>query len=180
MKPYQLIFILFLISSFSLAQETKSTKNVLIKFESDAPLELIKAESNECEGILNLKTSEFVFRVKIRSFEGFNSPLQKEHFNENYMESELIPNAYFKGEILDDIDYTELGQKKVTIKGGLEIHGVEDERVMELLLEVKQDGSITFYSEFEVELETHDIEVPRIVYQKISEIIFVSVSGVLN
>ncbi len=43
--------------------------------------------------------------LKVNSFKGFNSALQKEHFNENYMESENFPYASFEGKIIEDIDY---------------------------------------------------------------------------
>lgn len=168
---------LLISSSILLAQQIKRTENVHIKFTSEAPLELITASSESCIGILDIDNSEFAFRVRLRSFEGFNSPLQREHFNENYMQSDLHPNATFEGRFVEEIDLTVPDRYSVKVKGSLNIHNTEDERVLNVTLLVSDDGIISFESDFEVELETHKISVPRIVYQKISEVISISVKG---
>lgn len=72
-------------------QSRLSTENGRISFKSDAPLELIEAASGELKGIIDPSRNAFAFSVNIQSFQGFNSPLQREHFNENYMESKKIP-----------------------------------------------------------------------------------------
>lgn len=153
------------------------TDDVRVKFVSEAPLELITAQTASCSGLLDIPNKSFAFRVKIRSFEGFNSPLQREHFNENYMESERFPNASFQGRFLDDINLNNPGHQTLRVKGILIIHGVEDERVLNLSLMTDDFGVMSFESSFEVQLETHNIDVPRIVYQKIAETISVSVKG---
>jgi hypothetical protein len=53
----------------------------------------------------------------MRSFQGFNSPLQKEHFNENYVESDKFPEASFKGKIIEDQDLTVDGTYELRAKG---------------------------------------------------------------
>jgi len=151
-----------------------------VSFVSEAPLELISAASDECEGILNLENGQFAFRLKIRSLEGFNSPLQKEHFNENYMESDQFPNATFKGRFLQDIDLTAEETMTYDVKGSIDLHGVAEEYLIKVAISVASDGSIAFDSDFAVELGTHNIEVPRIVYQKIADVIYVNVKGVLQ
>ncbi|HMQ63788.1 MAG TPA: hypothetical protein PKE06_24100, partial [Flavilitoribacter sp.] len=60
------------------------TETGKISFKSDAPLELIEAASNELKGVIDPGRNGFAFSVNIQSFQGFNSPLQREHFNENY------------------------------------------------------------------------------------------------
>ena len=57
-----------------------------INFTSDAPLEVIKAESEKLAGIINLGDRTFTFSIPMNSFNGFNSALQRTHFNENYLE----------------------------------------------------------------------------------------------
>jgi hypothetical protein len=80
-----------------------------ISFQSDAPYELIKASSNHLSGALDLSKKEFAFKVRMETFEGFNSALQREHFNENYMESNKYPEARFTGKIIEDVNYNEDG-----------------------------------------------------------------------
>lgn len=143
-------------------------------FISDAPLEIIKASSNELNGLLNAEERTFAFSMKTRSFKGFNSPLQQEHFYENYIESNLYPNARFSGKIIEPVNLLEPGEHSVRAKGILEIHGVERERVIRVDLTV-EDRKITAKSNFEVLLEDHNITIPKMVFQKISEQIRVEV-----
>jgi len=166
-----------LISSCGFAQEVMRCENARVEFVSEAPLELISAVSEECVGVLDLERQEFAFRVRIRSFEGFNSPLQKEHFNENYMESEKYAFALFEGRFIEALDIGEAGRKILRVKGGLTAHGVKHERVLDIAIIVSEQGEVFFESDFEVALARHEIEVPRIVYQKISEVIVISVKG---
>ena len=63
-------------------------------------------------------------------------------------------------------------------KGLLEIHGVTVERVLNVRLSIS-DSQVQYSSQFKVALADHNIEMPRIVYQKIAEEIEVSVSGVM-
>ena len=173
---------LILTCGFLLAysQEVLKTSDAQIDFVSDAPLELISATSIECEGVMDIDSRSFAFRVKIRTFEGFNSPLQKEHFNENYLESEKFSHATFNGRILDGVDLRAAGEYNVEVKGKLEIHGVTQERVIAIRLEIDDEQVISFNSDFVIDLDAHRIEVPRIVQQKISEHIRVTVKGKLS
>ena len=43
--------------------------------KSEAPLELIKAESNTLRGAIDPASKSFAFTIRINSFEGFNKPL---------------------------------------------------------------------------------------------------------
>src|SRR5580693_2732091 len=97
-----LLFFVLLFSGAD-AQKKFTSGNGEIRFASKAQLELIKAGSNKLQGILNPATSEFAFLVNISSFQGFNSGLQRKHFNENYMESEKFPLARFSGKVIEQI-----------------------------------------------------------------------------
>jgi polyisoprenoid-binding protein YceI len=139
-----------------------------IHFTSDAPLELIEARSDQLKGLIDPEKNTFAFSVPMSSFEGFNSPLQKEHFNENYLESPKYPKATFAGKIIEDIDYSQDGEYTIRAKGRMNIHGVERERIIRSRLRI-EDGKWTVSSEFTVLLQEHNITIPRIVYQKIAE-----------
>ena len=162
-----------------LGQNLIRTNTANIKMESDAPLELIKAESNNCQGILNLDNNEFAFRIFIKTFDGFNSPLQKEHFYENYMEVTNFPDASFSGQIIEEIVLPIESTITVRAKGELSIHGIMKERIIDVSLYSDLDG-LKFSSEFEVPLLDHNIEIPNIVRQKIADNIIVSITGILR
>lgn len=154
------------------------TENGRINFVSDAPLELIKASSDNLKGAINLEKRTFAFRVSNRSFKGFNSALQQEHFYENYIEANKYPFSDFKGKIIEREDFSQDGTYQVRSKGILSIHGVEQERIINTTLK-KSGDTLKLQSTFTVLLKEHDIRIPRIVYQKISEEIEVEVSAVL-
>ena len=149
-----------------------------ISFKSDARLELIRASSKELKGAIDTDKKTFAFKIRMRSFQGFNSPLQREHFNENYMESETYPEASFAGKIIEDIDFSKPGSYSIRAKGFLFIHGVQQERIIKSELEVKEN-SIIIHSSFTVLLNDHKILIPKVVSEKLANEIKVEVLAVL-
>jgi polyisoprenoid-binding protein YceI len=115
----------------------------------------------------------------MNSFKGFNSALQKEHFNENYMESERFPYASFEGKIIEDIDYDKPGTYNVRSKGNLTVHGVTQERIIKVDLVIKEK-SITIKSNFSVLLADHNIPIPKVVHEKLASEIKVEVKAALS
>lgn len=157
-----------------ISQDVYVSSKGVIHFESDAPLELIKASSNDLRGALNFSNNEFAFIVSNRSFKGFNSPVQQEHFYENYIEDEKYPKSSFHGKIIETIDISKNGEYNVRAKGFLDIHGVKQERILPGTINIKND-KIFLNATFVVPLKDHNIDIPRVVYQKIAEEIIVEV-----
>lgn len=154
-----------------------STKESVITFFSEAPLENIEAINKVGKIILNTSNNELVARVPVNGFI-FEKPLMQEHFNENYMESDRYPMALFKGKINEAIDYTKEGVHKVTATGKLNVHGIEKERTINGTLTVKKD-EIAMQSEFTIRLEDHKISIPKVVFEKIAETVQVKINGTL-
>lgn len=148
-------------------------RNGIIKFTSDAPLELIEAESHDLSGILNVSENKFAFLINTRTFEGFNSPLQQTHFHENYMESERYQKAIFTGKFIENVEELEEGDHILRAKGSLEIHGVSVERIIKCKVKVSTE-EIVIESNFVVPLADHEISIPQVVHQKIAEEISVT------
>ncbi len=149
-----------------------------ISFKSNAPLEIIMAESDGLRGIIDPSNNTFAFTVSISSFHGFNGPLQKEHFNENYMETDLYPAATFIGKIIEDVDYLKNGNYEIRAKGLLNIHGVKQERIIKSQIEITE-GKIHLKSIFLIALIDHNIRIPKVVYQKIAPDIEVTIEGTM-
>lgn len=145
-----------------------------VHFTSDAPLELIKASSEALRGVIDPLQNTFAFTIETRTFEGFNSDLQKIHFNENYLESSKFPKATFAGKIIENIDWQSEGPYEIRAKGFLNIHGVKRERIILSEIEIFSD-QVIIRSEFTVPLQEHEIDIPKIVAQKISEEIKVEI-----
>ncbi len=147
-----------------------------VVFHSNAKLELIKASSSDLKGIIDAEKRTFAFSVSIKSFDGFNGPLQKEHFNENYLESDRYASATFTGHIIEEDGFTRDGNYNIRAKGKFVIHGVEQERLLQGDLVVK-NGTIKLVCIFTVLLSEHDIKIPRIVHEKLAAEINVIVNA---
>lgn len=182
MNKYFFVLIILVLGCGSIPQLNAQLfigESVAVSFRSDAPLELIEAASESLRAAIQTDKKTFAFRIRINSFTGFNSSLQQEHFNENYLESGDFPEAVFKGRIIEDVDLSVPGRYIVRAKGTLEVHGVSRERIIRS--EVVSDGTqLKLTCDFTIPLADHSIEIPRIVHQKIASEIVVSVSGDLN
>ena len=175
-------FLLLLISALAfpaMAQgKIYKTAEGKISFVSDAPLEIISAKSGKMEGVIDAGALSFAFSVVIQTFEGFNNGLQKQHFNENYLETNKYPAATFSGKIIEHIDISKPGTYQVRAKGQLDIHGRSKERIIKVDL-ISTGIEISVSTLFMVPLIDHQIEVPRIVNQKIAQEIAVTVQAIL-
>ena len=150
--------------------------NGSISFRSDATLELIKAASIELKGIFDSEKKQFAFSIPIKSFKGFNSPLQQEHFNENYLESDKYKDATFGGKIIEDIDYSIDGAYEIRAKGPLTIHNVTQDRIIKCNLVIR-NKVISLKSNFTVLLADHNITIPKVVHEKLATEIKVEVKA---
>lgn len=168
-----IVAFLVIIASHSVLGQTYTSRNSVLTFFSQAPLEDIKAESKQGVSALNTATGEIYFKVKIRSFQ-FKKGLMQEHFNENYMESDKYPDAKFKGNIKESLDYKKNGIYPVTVTGVLDIHNVSKEYTAKAMLEIK-DGLIQGQSVFNVRVADHKIKIPKLVFRNIAEVVEVAV-----
>ncbi len=93
------LFLLALIT-FSLSAQSQKylTKTGKVVFTSKTPLEMIEGTNKSVASLLDSKSGGVDFIIQIKSFV-FDRQLLQEHFNENYMESDKIPKATFKGTI---------------------------------------------------------------------------------
>lgn len=150
-----------------------------INFRSDAQQELIKANSQDLRGALDVTNKTFTFKVRLSTFTGFNSNLQETHFNENYLQSERFPEASFKGKIIEDVDWNVPGKITVRAKGILSIHGVDQERIIKGVITIAPGNKMKIESFFSILLTDHNIPIPRIVKEKLAEEINVAIRATL-
>lgn len=172
MKRIIAFFIMLIVSQLTIAQ-TYTSRKATLTFYSKAPLEDIKAESKEGLSALNTTTGEIYFKVKIRSFQ-FRKGLMQEHFNENYLESDKYPDAEFKGNIKETIDFKKAGIYPVTVNGKLNIHNISKDYVAKGTFRV-ENGKIIGQSVFNVKVADHNIKIPRLVFRNIAELVEVTV-----
>lgn len=143
-----------------------------VSFFSKTPLEDIDAVNKTVSSIINTATNEVAVQMRITNFV-FPNKLMQEHFNENYLESEKFPSATFKGKIKEAIDLTVAGTYPITASGTATIHGVT--RPIDLKGTIISTGtSLALTCAFEVKLVDYKVDIPKIVFAKIAEVIKVS------
>ncbi|MFN3754276.1 YceI family protein [Flavobacterium sp.] len=160
-------FLLVMAESF--AQTKLVTKTGKITFEASVPaFEEVKAKNEAVTCILNPETGEIASLVLMKGFR-FKVALMEEHFNENYVESDKFPKATFKGKI-DGFDATKLTAtaKDYTIKGKLELHGKSKDITITAKIK-KTDAGVELDSNFTLNTDDFDIEIPSVVSKKVSK-----------
>src|SRR5579862_6777502 len=168
--------LIFILSGIAVqAQKKFILEKGEISFTSNARLELINASSKKIHGRIDPATGQFAFIVKVKSFEGFNSNLQREHFNENFMETDKYFEASFAGKIIEPIDFTQDGTYDVRAKGNLTIHGKKQMRIIPGRIQIEK-GMLKIVSDFTVPLADHDIDIPKLITEKIATEIMVKLN----
>jgi len=138
------------------------------------------AESKEATAVFNTDASTVALLVPIKSFK-FKKALMEEHFNENYLESNLFPKAVFKGAVSDisKVKFTTDGIYNVMVSGDLTMHGVTNKVSTAGTLTIK-NGVALGSSKFIVKLADYNIAIPKLVKDNISETIEITVNCEYN
>ena len=177
---YVLALILFIIwrcENNDLAGQTKYILNTgSISFFSSAPLEDIKADNNHFSSEIDLGNASVTFTVPIGEFV-FRKSLMKQHFNEQYMESNKFPTAFFTGFFNQTILPGENQQppSKNKIKGTLTIKGISRTLEEEVILGYVED-EITGFCKFNVRVADFGVKIPRLLVRNIAEVVEVTVN----
>jgi hypothetical protein len=164
----KVIIIILLIFSTNIHAQKFIGKNGEISFFSEAPLEDIKAINDKVRAVYDVDTKQLVFQLEIKDFI-FPKALMQEHFNENYLESDLYPTSTFSGKVISQ----SLGN--AIVEGHLKIHGKRNKIKADGILK-KENNTVNISAEFTVKLQDYDIEIPKIVMYKIAEEIEVQVN----
>ena len=156
------------------AQDLHMTKKGHVKFFSGALIEDITATNDEVLAVIDVKKNEVAVDIPIKSFV-FRKKLMREHFNENYLESEKFPKATFKGNFKGNSDITNLvdGTYTVTAKGELTIHGVKkniDTLVQIIISQQRLSASFGF----DITVKEYGVKVPRLMFKKIAKVVEVT------
>lgn len=175
-----LVSLVIVLVSFSTESDKIITKNGSITFEASVPaFEEVKAQNNAVTCIVNTTNGEIAALALMRGFR-FKIALMEEHFNENYVESSKYPKATFKGKIEDfDLNKITSNAKDYTINGKLTIHGKTKDISIKSKIK-KVNKNINLVSDFKVNADDFDIEIPSVVSKKVSKNVAVSFNFDLN
>ncbi|WP_299536763.1 YceI family protein [Ulvibacterium sp.] len=155
------------------AQEKYIDKNGIVIFEASERLfEEVKAANESVTAILSTETNQIASLALIKGFH-FKNSLMEEHFNENYIESDLYPKAKFIGNLVD-LNVLQLNENvtEVPVQGVLEVRG-ERKEIYTVLKTQKIGDIISITGEFTVAPSDFAIEIPKIVRNKIAKEVLV-------
>ena len=164
----RIIIIILLISSITLHAQIFIGQSGEISFFSEAPMEDIDAVNKKVSAVYDAKTNDLVFQLEIKDFV-FPKALMQEHFNENYLESDVFPKSTFTGKVIGQD-----GENAIVV-GDLTIHGKTNKIKVEGIFK-QEKVAVHISAEFIVKLEDYDIEIPTIVMYKIAEEIEVKIN----
>jgi len=171
MKKLLLTASLLMAGTGALFAQKYMTRTAKISFNATASgsPEKIEAVNNEVANILDAATGDMVFQVLVKSFK-FERALMQEHFNENYMESDKLPKADFKGKIdnLSDVNFTKDGTYNAKVSGKLTIHGVTNDVNVPGTITVA-GANVKLKAKFSVKLQDYKISIPSLVADKIGK-----------
>lgn len=165
-----IIFTLLIALSLSVTSQNKYlTKTGTLNFEASVPsFEEVAAKNSAVTAILNTENGEFAALALVKAFR-FKNALMEEHFNENYAESDDYPKATFRGKITD-FSFSKLDEnmQSVIVNGSLTFHGVTKD-LSDISMNIKlADGNISLTGNFKVLVSDYNIEIPKIVKNKLS------------
>lgn len=175
-----LLSLLLVLSLKSFAQAKLITKTGKITFEASVPaFEEVKAKNESVTCVLNPSTGEIASLALIKGFR-FKVALMEEHFNENYMESDLYPKATFRGKI-ENFDTSKLTatSKEYTLKGKLEMHGKSKDIIIKASIKKSEEG-IDINANFFVNTDDFGIEIPSVVSKKLSKKVAIKLDATLK
>ena len=152
------------------------TRTGQISFFSSTSIEDIEAHNKMVTAIFDSQSGAIQFSVTMKSFH-FEKALMQEHFNENYVESDVFPKATFKGVIdgVSEIDFAKDGTHSANISGKLTFHGVSQEISTTATFTIKGDV-VNGETKMNINPEDYKIEIPGVVREKIAKELEVNIS----
>lgn len=175
MKRIVVLFIALLIGSTMFSQKM-ITRSGEIKFDATVPgaMDEVIGTNKTVSAIFDKSTTDLVVLGLVKSFK-FKSPLMEEHFNENYMESDKLPKAIFKGKVMNYKGKA----GNYDVEGDLTIHGVANK--VKTKMAVDNDGEKLMISgAFTIKLLDYEIDVPALAKKTLSETAKISIKLVLE
>lgn len=175
----RIVALFLVLPILSMAQSKYLTKSGTLDFQASVPsFEEIKATNTNVTAIFNSTNGEFAALALVKGFR-FKNALMEEHFNESYAESNQFPKALFKGKLQNYDPSTPT--KDYTLGGILEFHGIQkDLKNVNVKLKKNSETSLNFSGRFTINPEDFDVDIPKIVRNKIAEQVIVTFNFTLN
>ena len=168
MKNKLFLLVFYLFTTVCLSQKYYTDSGITEFDGSKAAFEPIKAKNESSISIFDIDDGKIAALIKISEF-NFRLGLMQEHFNENYLESNIYPTSTFEGSI-ENFDKISLDDTlhEISIKGTLTIKG-ESNEILAVGFLKKNNNKIELKSSFSIKLSEYKIKIPRVVFKKIDE-----------
>lgn len=163
---------LLLVSTICLQAQVLTFDHGKVEFHTSSIMSDIEAISQDVEINLDVQSGDFDFRIPITSFE-FEYEMMQDHFNEEYIESHLYPDAFFVGKIIQDIS-TINEAVEVDISGQMTIHGVTKPMKVKATIS-KEDKLVKVRSVFPLVFKDFNVEEPSILSKSVAKDVEVKV-----
>jgi hypothetical protein len=175
MKRLVVLFTALLIGSTMFSQKM-ITRSGEIKFDATVPgaMDEVIGTNKTVSAIFDKSTSDLVVLALVKSFK-FKSSLMEEHFNENYMESDKLPKASFKGKVFN---YNGKAGS-YDVEGDLTIHGIAN-KVKTKMAVVNDGEKLMISGAFTIKLIDYKLDVPALAKKTLSETAKISIKLVLE
>jgi len=152
--------------------QVDKTKENLVKFISDAPIEDFEGVTDKIDGYIYWQGEDLTSESEIYLEVDLNAldtgiGLRNRHMRENYLETDKFPITYFQGKIASSTKKTEDVQV-LNSEGSIFIHGIKRPLKVEGTMTKAGEG-YRIQAEFIVKLSDFEIQIPSIMFYKIDE-----------
>jgi hypothetical protein len=136
MKNLLLALSLLMISNAAFAQKNLSTSTAVVRFiaQDDKDIDAINKKA-----VCRLQANgDLSFIMLMKDFT-FDMDKMQEHFNEEYVESDKFPRAFFNGKITNfsSVNFKKDGTYPITVTGNMQVHGVNKTMQTNGVIEIK-------------------------------------------
>lgn len=176
MRTVLLLVALPLAASAALAQ-TYSTERGTVSFTSRVPLHTFTGTSDHLTGFVNLGSREVDFHVDLETLEtGIG---KRDRDMRDALETDRYPFAEFTGRLTTTLDPESTARQQARVQGTFTIHGVARSRTIVGTLQ-KVRGGYRLRASFQVRLDDHRIEPPRLLMIKVNQVQEVEIDALLR
>ncbi len=141
--------------------QTWKTESGKVTFLSEAKFNSFSGTSDQLQGLIDLEKNLVDFYVDLNTLKT-GIGLRDRHMRDNYLETKKFPYAEFTGSFAE-IPNLPTGQPvRVEVSGKFKVHGVVQSRTFSGILKKENSGELLLEATFEVKLEDHKIEVPKV------------------
>lgn len=165
MRIYISVLVFCLSLSMSKAQ-VLSFDHGKVEFHTSSIMSDIEAVSNDIDVSFDLTSGAVDIRIPIASFE-FEYEMMRDHFNEDYLESDTYPDATFTGKITSNNINIETASE-VEVIGDLTIHGVTKKISFDAMLS-KKDSFTKVKCVFPIVFKDFNIDEPSILSKSVAK-----------